>query len=140
MLELNIKWFLVLLVNFLVLLYLLNKILFKPMLNLFKEREENINGSLSAAKDMSRKKEETVAALNKELAGARDNAREIFDSLRTEGADKQRETFSGAEAEASEILATAREQLKIAADKARQTLKADVDKFSEEIVRKLIKA
>ena len=35
MLELQVKWFLVLLVNFLVLIYVLNILLFKPLLRLF---------------------------------------------------------------------------------------------------------
>ena len=37
MLELQVKWFLVLLVNFLVLIYVLNILLFKPLLRLLKK-------------------------------------------------------------------------------------------------------
>jgi len=140
MLELNIKWFVVLLINFLVLLYVLNKILFKPLLQLFKERENNISGALNSANEMSQKKDEAIARLNKDLSNAGDKAKEVFEALRAEGGDKQRELFSGAEAGASEMLQKARAELKAEAEKARQSLRADVDKFSDEIVRKLIKA
>jgi len=133
MLELNIKWFVVLLINFLVLLYVLNKILFKPLLQLFKERENNISGALNSAKEMSQKKDEAIARLNKDLSNARDKAKEVFEALRAEGGDKQRELFSGAEAGASEMLQKARAELKAEAEKARQSLRADVDKFSDEI-------
>lgn len=139
MLELN-KWFFVLLINFLGLLYILNKILFRPLLKLFKERQDSINGALGSAKDMSQKKDEAIAKLNKDLAGARDKAKEAFESLRAEGGNKQRELFSGAETEASGMLQKARTELRAEAEKARQSLRADVDKFSDEIVRKLLKA
>ncbi|MBI4685233.1 MAG: ATP synthase F0 subunit B [Nitrospirae bacterium] len=138
MLELN-KWFFVLLANFLVLLYVLNKILFKPMLKLFREREENISGALNVAKDMIHRKDEMIAMLNKELVNAREKAKAAFESLRRDGANIQKEAFSRSEAEAAEALQKAREEIKREAEKARQSLRADVDKFSDEIVRKLIK-
>ncbi|KAF0145849.1 MAG: F-type H+-transporting ATPase subunit b [Nitrospirae bacterium] len=140
MLELQVKWFLVLLVNFLVLIYVLNILLFKPLLRLFKEREDNVNGALGAAKDMNQKKDETIAKLSRELTDARNKAKGTFEALRGEGASLQKEAFSKAEAEAADILQKARQELKAEAEKARQALKSDVDKFSDEIVRKLIKA
>ncbi|MFA4827817.1 MAG: hypothetical protein WC855_08345 [Thermodesulfovibrionales bacterium] len=140
MLELQVKWFLVLLVNFLVLIYVLNILLFKPLLKLFKEREDNVNGALGAAKDMNQKKEETIAKLSRELTDARNKAKGTFEALRAEGANTQREVFSKAEAEAADILQKARQELKAEAEKARQALRADVEKFSDEIVRKLIRA
>jgi len=140
MLELQVKWFLVLLVNFLVLIYVLNILLFKPLLRLFKERADNVNGALGAAKDMNQKKDETIAKLSRELTDARNKAKGTFEALRGEGANLQKEAFSKAEAEAADILQKARQELKAEAEKARQALKSDVDKFSDEIVRKLIKA
>lgn len=139
MLELN-KWFFVLLANFLVLLYVLNIILFKPLLKLFKEREDTVKGSLDAAKEMNEKKDDSLAKLNRELAEARNRARDIFETLRIEGMNKQKEMLSTAEAEASEILQKARAELNAEAEKARKALRADVERFSDEIVRKLIKA
>lgn len=138
MLELN-KWFFVLLVNFLVLLYVLNIILFKPLLKLFKEREDTVKGSLDAAKGMSDKKEEGIARLNRELADARNKARETFESIKAEGLQKQKEVLSATEAEASGMLEKAKTEVRAEAEKARKALRADVEKFADEIVRKLVK-
>ena len=140
MLELQIKWFLILLANFLILVVVLNKVLFKPLIRLFEEREANVNGALGAAKEMIQRKDETIAKLNKDLTDARNKAKESFEALRGEGANLQKEVFSKAEAEAADILQKARQELKAEAEKARQALKSDVDKFSDDIVRKLIKA
>jgi F-type H+-transporting ATPase subunit b len=138
---LNFDWtFIALAINFLVLLFLLNVILFKPLLKIFKERDDTVKGNLDAAKDMSNKREESIAALNRALAEARGKAKEMFESLKGEAVSKQKEVHSAAEAEAATILDKARAEIKTEAEKARKALRADVDKFSDEIVRKLVKA
>jgi len=139
MLEIN-QWFFVLAAQFLVLLFILNLILFKPLLKVFKEREDTVKGSLDAAKEMNNKREESIARLNRELADTRSKAKEIFETRRAEGLQKQKEVLSKAEAEASEILDKARSDLKAEVERARNTLRAEVDKFSDEIVRKLVRA
>jgi F-type H+-transporting ATPase subunit b len=138
MLEFN-NWFFVLLVNFIILLFILNAILFKPLLQIFKEREDSVKGDLDAAKDMQEKSEEGIARLNRELAESRSKAKETFELLKAEGVTKQREVLSATEAEAVAMIEKARTEIKSDADKARQSLRADVDKFSDEIVRKLVK-
>lgn len=136
MLELN-KWFFVLLLNFLVLLYVLNIILFRPLVRLFTERDESVKGSLNAAKEMNTKKEEALASMNRELREARNKANEIFESLRRDGIGRQKEILEGANKDAQELIAKARTELKAEAEKARQKMRSDVEKFSEEIVKKL---
>ena len=85
MLDIELKWLLVLLVNFLVLVYILNILLFRPLLALFKERESSVKGSLDAAKEMDRKKEEGLERMNRELSEARHKAKDAFERLREEG-------------------------------------------------------
>jgi F-type H+-transporting ATPase subunit b len=138
MLDINIKWLLILAANFFVLLIILNFILFRPLLNIFKEREDTVKGSLDASKDMSNKREESIARLNRELAEARNKAKEIFEELKAEGLQKQKGVLSKAEAEASEILEKAKGDLRTEAERARTSLRVEVDKFSDEIVRKLV--
>lgn len=140
MLDIEITWLVVLLINFLVLVYVLNILLFRPLLALFKERESSVKGSLDAAKEMDRNKEEGLLKMNKELSEARQKAKDAFEKLREEGLVSQKELMSDAEAKAAVMLQKAREELKAEAEKAKNALKADAEKFSEEIVRKLVKA
>ena len=140
MLEFNQLWFFVCLVNFLVLLFVLNSILFKPLAKIAKERESATEGSLEEAKSMTAKKDDAVAKMNVELLAARNKAKEAFNELREGGQAVQKEAMSKAEAQAVEMIEKARKELQAEAEKARAALKADIDKFSEEIVRKLVKA
>jgi F-type H+-transporting ATPase subunit b len=127
-------------INFLGLIYVLNLILFKPLLKVFKERDDAVKGSLDAAKDMDLKKEEGIARMHREITDARTKAKEAFEAMRNEGVNRQKGFLSEAEEQASGMLQKAREELRAEVGKARQALKADVDKFSDEIVRKLVKA
>jgi F-type H+-transporting ATPase subunit b len=138
MLDIQPIWFLVLLVQFIALIFILNAILFSPLMKIFKQRDDTVKGALDAAKEMTEKREEGIAKMNRELADARTRAKEIFEALKAEGIGKQREVLSSTEAEAVTTLEKARVEIRAEAEKARQALRADVDKFSDEIVRKLV--
>jgi F-type H+-transporting ATPase subunit b len=140
MLELEFRWMVILAVQFLALIYILNIILFKPLLKIFKECEDSVKGSLEISREMTEKKEESIATLNRELAAARARAKEAFERVRDEGLEMQKEMLSGAESAAAEMLQKARNELKAEAVRARESMRADVDSFSDEIVRKLVKA
>ena len=139
MLDIEPKWFLFLIGLFLANIVILNVMLFKPMLRVFKEREEAIDGSLDEARDMDAEKENKIAIFKREMSEASLSAREKFDSLRQEGQDRQKGLLEAASREAMEIIEKARRELSSASDSARASLKGDVDKFSEEIVQKLLK-
>ncbi len=139
MLELN-KWFFVLLINFLVLLYILNIILFKPILKVLKDRDSSVKDLLSQAKEMEQKREEAISRMNQELQAARIKARERFEEIRKEGLERQKTLLDEANRQALEMIGKAKEEIRVEADKARKRLREDVDRFSEEIVRKLVGA
>jgi len=139
MLEFN-NWFFVLVVNFLILFFVLRAIFFKPIANVFKERDAVINGALDDAKKMVASKDEAVARMNTELLSAKNKAKEIFVSLKEKGVIKQEEMLSNAETEAVEMIDKAGLKLRAEAEKTRVALKADIEKFSEDIVNKLVKA
>ena len=137
MLELN-KWFFVQLENFLILLYVLNVILFRPFMQLFRERKEGTEGALEKAKAMEKEKEEIMAQIEAKLSDARAQAKKIFEDLSKEGMDIQRSAIESAQNEAVEINRKAKAELEAATEKARAALRADVEAFSKQIVEKLV--
>jgi len=139
MLEFHARDFLILVANFLILLVALNSLLFKPLAKIFKERDAATKGALEEAKALTAKKDSSVAAMNAELMEARTKAKSSQNALREEGLVNQKEAMSKSEAEAMQLIDKARKELQAEAEKARAALKADVETFSEEIVRKLVK-
>lgn len=139
MLEIDMFWYPILVAQFLVLFFILNLILFKPLLKVFSERDEAIAGSLEAAKEMDIEKDDAMEALKKEFAEAGAKARERFDALKAEGQEEQKKALEKTGAEAASIMEKARTEIRAESDKARQKLRGDVEKFSEDIVDKLVR-
>ena len=139
MLEIN-YWFFAQLANFLILLFILNKILFQPLLRLFKEREDSTKGFLDEAKKKGEEKDDVLNQLEKKLAAGRSEARKVFEGLSKEGSDVQMSTVESAQNEAVEINRQAKADLEAAAEKASQSLKSDIEAFSKQIVAKLVGA
>jgi len=138
MLEFHARDFFILVANFLILLAALNWLLFKPLSQIFKEREAATKGALEEAKALTTKKDSAVTAMNSELMEARAKAKASQNAIRDEGVASQKETLSKTEAEAGQLIEKARKELQTEAEKARAALKADIETFSEEIVRKLV--
>jgi F-type H+-transporting ATPase subunit b len=137
MLEIN-GWFFAQLANFLLLLIILNIMLYKPMLRLFKERESNTTGFLEDAKAMDKDKDELLSQIDARLADTRGEARSIFEGFSKEGIDIQKKTVASAQNEAVEINRKAKQDIDSATEQARASLKADIESFSKQIVEKLV--
>ena len=127
-------WFFAQLANFLLLLFILNKILYKPMLRLFKEREDGTRGALESAQTMDKEKDGVLAQIDGKLSEARGNARTLFEGLSNEGLETQKDALQSAQNEAVEINRKAKEELEAATEKARAGLKSDIENFSKQIV------
>ena len=137
MLEFN-NWFFVQLINFLILFVFLNHFLFQPFLRLFKERKDNTDGALGSARAMDKEKDEVLSQIDAKLAGARQKARAAFEELSREGLEIQKHSLDAAQNEAVDINRKAKADIEEAVEKARAALKSDVEKFSQQIVEKLV--
>jgi len=137
MLEIN-GWFFVQLANFLVLLVILNTILYKPVLRIFKERENSTTGFLEDAKKMGHEKDGLLEQIDAKLSEARISARAEFERFSDEGKAAQKQSVTSAQNESVEINKKAREEIRTATDAARKSLKSDIETFSKIIVEKLV--
>ena len=138
---LNIEWwFFVQLANFLLLLVLLNYILFRPVLNIFKERDDQTKGSLDSAKTMDSERESLSGRIDSRLAETKDSAKKIFEELSKEGLAVQKQSMESATNQAVEINRKAREDLEADAKNVRDSLRKEVEGFSKKIVEKMVSA
>ncbi len=139
MLEFHARDFIILVVNFFVLFLLLNWLLFKPLARIFREREAATKGALDEAKALTQKKDSAIAGMNAGILEARSKAKAARDALREEGLEAQKEMMSKSDAEAVAMIEKARAELQAETIRVKKAIKSDVEKFSEEIVRKLVK-
>lgn len=138
MLDIHPVWFLVQMGSFLVFLFLMHIILYKPFLKTITERDELIQSGLDAAKRAESRRSEILASVERELKDASVKAQEILSRSRAEGLEEQRKLLEKAQAEANALTEKAGAELAAARDAARSQLRSDVDVMADHIAKRLV--
>lgn len=126
-------------IAFLLVLFLLKKFAWKPILSSLQEREKKIDDALKAAelaeqrmKDIQAQNENLLAEAAKERETMLRGAREASDKMIAEAKDK-------AQAEASKMLEQAREAISNEKMKAMTEIKNEVGRLSLDIAEKILR-
>ena len=126
-------------VNFLVLLLILWKLLYRPLVAKMEERTAAIKRSLDEAEraraEARRELEENMAKLRQAYA----EAQAIREAARKEAADEQRKLVEAARAEAHRLVEGARVQLEADVRRARDELRREVGDLATAVAEKLIR-
>ena len=125
--------------TFLVLLGVLAKFAWNPLLKMLRDREEFIRSSL----DDAEKARAELERLNSEGEDIVNKARSVAQTILSEGkaaASKLKdETLNAAKDQAKSILSDAKKQIRIEKDKAIEEIKSEVVDLSLSVATKLIK-
>ncbi len=124
--------------TFLVLLFLLRKFAWKPLLSMLEKREEMIKNSL----DDAEKAKHELERLNQESEEIVAKARSEAQSVVSEGkvtAEKMKDSIlDTAQQKSDQLIEEARKQIKSEKDKAIHEIKSEVVDLSLQITKKLI--
>ncbi len=137
MIDINLSM-LVQLVNFIVLLIVLNFILFKPIRQIMQEREQGISSALEDAKSAQNRMQSLLDNYNASLADSKQKATATYNTLYQQGLDTQRDMISAERSKAGEMLDKARAEIVAAATSARADLKKESERLSQEITSKML--
>jgi F-type H+-transporting ATPase subunit b len=126
-------------VNFLVLLFILWKLLYKPLVAKMEERTQAIKKSLEEAQaarvDAERQRQEHAAQIQAALG----EAQAIRSTALKEAAEEQRRLVEAARAEAGRLVQTAKNEMEQDIRRARQQLQQEVGDLAVQIAERLIK-
>jgi F-type H+-transporting ATPase subunit b len=98
-------------VAFFVLLFVLAKYAFPPIVGMMEKRENTIRESLEKADETRREAEKLLEDYKKQLAEARNEAQQIIERAKKQTAETRKEIVSKAEQEAKRIIAQAEEEI-----------------------------
>ncbi len=125
--------------TFLLLLTVLAKFAWKPLLKMLKDREDMIRNSLNDAE----KAQEELARLNAEgeeiINKARSEAQEILSQGKASAAKLKEETLNDAKEKARSITEDAQKQIQVEKEKAIAEIKGEVVNLSLSVAEKLIR-
>lgn len=126
--KLGVEWKLVLaqIVNFVILLFLLKRFLYKPLINLMNNRRQKIVEGLEKAKKGEEEFQKIQELREKELAKVQKEAEVIIAKAKDVGDKKQQEILKEAEEKTKKIIEEAKGMIEIEKEKMLKEVRQDI--------------
>ncbi len=125
-------------IGFFALLFILNRLLYKPLLKVLKEREERIDGSLKAAAKSDKDVEEGLSSYEKKIKEAALKGTEAKNKIKQEGLEREKEVIEAARASAAVELGKMQTELEKSKRAALESLKGEAGSISRNIAEKIL--
>ncbi len=116
--------------NFLILVFVLAKFAYKPVVRIMDERKNKIAGDLEAAEKAKDEAEAVKAEYAAKLANARQEAQVIIDNARKTAQAAHDKIVAETKAEQDQIIATAKEAIALEKKKAMDDIRVQVISLS----------
>lgn len=124
--------------NFLLIIWILNLILYRPIRNILRQRKERIEGlelSIETYNENAQEKDDAFASGIKE---ARARGLKEKETLLQAAAEEEKQIIENVNTKAQAELAEIRNKIAKDADDARSSLQERVDEFADEICQKIL--
>ncbi len=125
-------------VTFVILLFILGKLAWRPILEMLDEREKKIRESLEQAEIARTEAEKTMAEQNKIIKAAKKEAQEILNKSRHAADSTKEEIVQKAKQEADQMLDKAKREIELSRDKAIEEIRDLAVELSMTATTKLI--
>ena len=126
-------------VSFAVLVLLLSKVAWKPLLQALKDREDGIRKAIGDAASARQSAEKLQIQLQQELAKAQDKAAGMIAQAQAEGQKLREQMLKDAEAEARRLTEQTKRQLEEEKSKLSRELRQEVASLSVKVAEKLLR-
>ncbi|MGI6225642.1 MAG: F0F1 ATP synthase subunit B [Peptococcales bacterium] len=113
-------------INFLILVAILNKFLYKPVIKMLDERKNEVANNLNKAEESKLEAEKLKDEYIKHLQNAKSEAQEIIAKANKLGEETKNEIVAQARVEAEKISAKAQEEIRLEKTKALSELRDEV--------------
>lgn len=124
--------------SFLVLLFLLNIIMYRPIRRIINRRKGEMADTVNITEEWKNKAEKFAEALSENEAATRKEGMKEKEDLKTKGIMDERLMLQEAYDSSEQKLEKAREEIQELLQKARQSLQKEVDGFSRELAAKIL--
>ena len=125
-LGIDLKEFIFYLINFVILIGILAKFLYKPFLKILDERRQKIQDALDSAEAMNRRADEKMDAYTKRIANVESEGREIIRGAKSKADQEARAILDDAGERASKMITDARDEIERDKARAREDMKGEI--------------
>jgi F-type H+-transporting ATPase subunit b len=125
-------------INFLILLAILYRFLYKPILRLMQERENRIKESLKNAEETEKKLASTTQEYEKKMIEARRQAQSIMEATNKEAATLKAILLAQAQKDADQIITEGKARLNLEKEEIMREAKSDLALLVVEAARSVL--
>ncbi len=125
-------------VNFLVLIWILNVILYKPIRNMLNQRREKMMGMEQDIETFKKDAAEKGESFSSGIKDARVKGMKEKDAILEAAAKEEKETIGRINERAAEELAKVRKQVAKEAEEVRASLMSEIDTYATDISQKIL--
>jgi len=126
-------------VNFLIILFLLKRFLYKPLLAMLKKRADTISEGLKQAEESRLTLEKTLEEEKKILGKASETAKQIIDDSKQQALEVAREVEEATKQQTEKMLEEARDQIKQDAIETEKLLLEKISIIASDMITKSLK-
>jgi F-type H+-transporting ATPase subunit b len=124
--------------NFLLLIFLLNIIVYRPIRNILSKRKEEMSSAEDQAQTLTQKAAQNSNELEANISDTRKQGVRERDVLKSEGDEEEQKVLKETYSIAQDKIDAARKELEAASLSARDSLQAEIKGFSTNLVEKLL--
>ncbi|MFC1823351.1 ATP synthase F0 subunit B [Thermodesulfobacteriota bacterium] len=124
--------------NFLLLLYLLNTILFKPIRNILNKRKNEEDSLQEVIEDLQSKTGQYASDLEENVSAARREGFQEKENFKAEGLGEEKDVMNAANASAEDKITKAQEEIEDRMAQALESLRQEVDHFSRDLAERML--
>ena len=124
--------------NFLVLLFILNLILFRPIRRVLAQREDEMNSRQKTIDDFQDQTEKNEKGIEEGIVQARKEGYAEKEAFKSQGLEEEKEILQEAGAGVEQKLSVAKKEIETKIADAREALEDQIAGFSDELAQKIL--
>ena len=125
-------------INLIILVFIMKKLLFKPVTNMLEEREKEVNSIYEEAEKAQKNAKAIEHEYTQKLSSAKEEAAQIMKDATYEASLKSEKIVTDAKKEASAIILKAQKEIEREKETAINEIKKDITSIAIDIAEKVI--
>lgn len=138
MVSISLPILLIQIANFLILIFVLNMVLYKPIRNILSQRKEKMQGLEKGAEQTAQQAEEKNQAYSAGIREARAKGQKEKEAMMQAATDEENAIVAKINAKAKEDLSAVKAKIAEETDAVRNSLEKEVDAFADAITQKIL--
>lgn len=126
------------LVSFLIFLFVINRVMFRPLRRTMQEREHYVEGIRMDIRDAEKRLEKTMQEARDEDAAVRNAGLQMIAELEKKGSEEAGKIMAEAREEIAELGESARQEIDLKVRSARKSIMSEADKLSLSVMETVL--